>query len=588
MLLHSNNHSKGASRSPFSLLATPAKHTLIAYWVSVAISLAWLLPNHYQPWIAFHSDFYIATALWGILAWCIFSNWSGPSIPVSSSALLFLLLSAFCCLQYFVGVTYFHGQAVITATYFFAGFLAILLGAQFAANQTRLQRKLFVAFLCSMLCAGIASVGISLYQFFGLSYLGVWVVVPSMSDRYAANIGQPNQLATLISCAFCVSLWLYERRALSWRVFLALGLWLLTGAMLAQSRTGYLQLMLIAVVWCFASSRATIARKAACISLFMAFALAFPWALQVLASAVDFARLIEPRALRVDPIRIALWKVMAQAALERPWLGYGMSNFYEAYWVASLNVSALEHLLLGHAHNIFIDLAIWFGIPVAGMVMLGMFFWIKKALFKSTGRSHIWLLTILMVMLLHALLELPLHYAYFLLPFLVIVGYLEYRCAFVFVKIRRAVVGTVLAFAGVLGGVIWVDYMDAEEAFSIFKFELANIGQLPDAEPTQALLITQWQLVIASARMNVNAIQSEQDAQLLIAATRLQPAPLFFLRSAQVLAGRGNYAAAELELGYGCRVSPAVGCDALIRAWKAIQKQKPEYLKIAAPSRRPD
>jgi hypothetical protein len=250
---HFLTRSKGASRSPFSLLSPPTKRTVIAYGIAFAIALSWLLPNHYHPWIAFHSDIYMAAGLWLILAWqCIESG--NQRVSVSHSALALLFLSALCLLQYFAGLTYFHGEAVIAGMYFFGAFLAVVLGAEFAARRTDLSRKTFVALLGSMLVAGVVSAGVSLYQFFSLSYLGIWII-PTMSERLSANMGQPNQLATLISCAICVSIWLHERRALGLKVLLILVAWLLIGATLAQSRTGYLQLVIIALAWCVLPSR---------------------------------------------------------------------------------------------------------------------------------------------------------------------------------------------------------------------------------------------------------------------------------------------------------------------------------------------
>jgi hypothetical protein len=34
----------------------------LANWAGT-LALGWLLPNHYRPWIAFHSDIWIAAAL---------------------------------------------------------------------------------------------------------------------------------------------------------------------------------------------------------------------------------------------------------------------------------------------------------------------------------------------------------------------------------------------------------------------------------------------------------------------------------------------------------------------------------------------
>ena len=571
---------KGASRSPFSLLEPSAKRTVIAYAIAVVLSCTWLLPNHYHPWIAFHSDFYIASAFFGVLAWRL-ATCGKRRILVSSTSLVLLFLSVICLLQYFVGLTYFHGEAVIASMYFIGASLATILGIDFASRDTELLRKLFAAILAALLIAGITSVGISLYQYFALTYLGIWVI-PSMSARFAANMGQPNQLATLISCAICVAVWFFERRKLGLLTLCALVAWLLVGTIMTESRTGFVQLGIIAVAWCVVPSRSDLRQRTALLLMCVVWFFSVTTILGFVAQSLGLSLPFGSREMRPDPVRLALWQDMLNAVLIRPWIGYGSSGFHEAYWIATAGNPALEARLFGHAHNIFIDLAIWFGIPVAVLLGLGFLGWILRAIRYVKWRQYSWLLVILAIIFLHAMLELPLHYAYYLLPFMLLVGYLERRSHALLFSVNKAIISGLVVVAGAAGSIIWIDYMDAEEAFRIFRFESARIGNVPDVEPSPALLVNQWQLVIAAARMSTEAIQNEKDFDLMIGATKLQPAPHFFLKSAEMLTQRGRHKEAENAIRYGCHVNPAIGCTVLKHAWEEKQKRKPENMGVSA------
>lgn len=65
------------------------------------------------------------------------------------------------------------------------------------------------------------------------------------------------------------------------------------------------------------------------------------------------------------------------------------------------------------AHNVVLDLLIWNGIPIGALILLyltGWLYWLNKGAKESVS-----IIAMLMVsaILIHALLEFPIHYAYF-------------------------------------------------------------------------------------------------------------------------------------------------------------------------------
>ena len=122
--------------------------------------------------------------------------------------------------------------------------------------------------------AGIFSVGLQLYQWFG------WAVDPALEDfwifpfsgdgRPYANLGQPNQLASLQLWALCGLLWLLDRQLVRAWVALAAAVFVLIGVALTESRTALLTLTAM-TVWVAVYGRPLLGRELqrACIGLYL-------------------------------------------------------------------------------------------------------------------------------------------------------------------------------------------------------------------------------------------------------------------------------------------------------------------------------
>ena len=80
------------------------------------LSLAWLLPNHYNPWITSHSDFCAFISL--ILTFGLVVYYSNSiKIPVRVLPLLFIIFIPL--LQYLFGIVFFLGDSIITTIYIY-------------------------------------------------------------------------------------------------------------------------------------------------------------------------------------------------------------------------------------------------------------------------------------------------------------------------------------------------------------------------------------------------------------------------------------------------------------------------------------
>jgi len=159
------------------------------------VSLCWLIPVHSPPWTTFPADAWFALiALVGASVVVVRThqglNWHG--LPCLVAALVVLPW-----VQFFWGVLPFAGQAWISSAYLLGFLFALLIGARWEqADSSQLGHALFIA----IGIAAIASVGLQLYTWLELTdsgVMGMWSLGATGSRPYA-NLGQPNQLATLL------------------------------------------------------------------------------------------------------------------------------------------------------------------------------------------------------------------------------------------------------------------------------------------------------------------------------------------------------------------------------------------------------
>lgn len=124
--------------------------------------------------------------------------------------------------------------------------------------------------------------------------------------------------------------------------------------------------------------------------------------------------------------RIEMWKHMFYAAMQKPWLGYG--------WFQT-TIAQLEGVVLfenegnlSSAHNIICDLMLWVGIPFAVLIIGYSLYLIKLVFLSIQGLPQLYLFMMVACILVHAQLEYPLYYSYFLFPLGFFIGILLIDC----------------------------------------------------------------------------------------------------------------------------------------------------------------
>ncbi|MDF3885027.1 PglL family O-oligosaccharyltransferase, partial [Cupriavidus basilensis] len=247
---------------------------------------------------------------------------------------------------------------------------------------------------------------------------------------------------------------------------------------------------------------------------------------------------------RADQVsaRGALWSHAWAMFRAHPWLGVSWGEFGWAQFQQLAQVGVTVEMSL-HAHNALLDLLAKTGLVGTAGVVLSLLAWLwrvaHRRLWLGNGPERaqtVVVLTWLAMLCAHSMLEYPLHYLYFVLPFCFMLGWLE-PSGFGRVRTPRwLAVLAVGAFIGATTAILatmWQDYRRAE-AREYARDEHRKALPMPHF----------WFRQAAAADATEDArITPENAAQLLaphIAAVHLLPTPTLIARTAWLLALSGD------------------------------------------------
>jgi hypothetical protein len=541
---------------------------LSSFWLAAwacALSCAWLLPNHYPPWPSFHADAWTAMIL--SLASAAVIVRSSAAMQWHGSAVLVAVLVCVPWLQYSAGLISFAGQAWMSTAYLLGLLLALLTGQRWErACPDQLAGGLFWA----IGVASVLSVNLQLQTWLGLMNTGIfdlWSMGLS-GERPYANFGQPNQLATFLLWGLLACAWGFVNQKIRASVALLLACFLLLGISLTQSRTAWLGLtFLVVATWAWRRLWRSKWVPLSVTGLFVFFWICPPL-LKGLADALLLAS--EHSYLRDQlqgELRPLAWRLFIDAALHQPWLGYGWTEVGHAQLAVA---SAFPPLYgtFGQSHNLFLDLVLWLGWPIGIFVSVAIVWWFGFCLRAVSNAKDAILIMFLGVIGIHAMLELPLHYAYFLLPTGMVMGVVNSRVGGkpMWSTPRWTLIGLWLMAAVLLSGIV-SDYFRVESSFQTLRFELAHIGTLPPGKPPDVVLLTQLRERIRFMRYKVKPGMSAEELAWALQVVNAYPGAGVLYKAATALALNDRPEEARQWLKKICKISSVEECDLIKRVW---------------------
>jgi hypothetical protein len=227
--------------------------------------------------------------------------------------------------------------------------------------------------------------------------------------------------------------------------------------------------------------------------------------------------------------------------------------------------------MLRNSHSLLIDLLVWNGIPLGGLLILLGAWWLMRAVRACSEVGHLAALLALCAILVHALLEYPLEYMYFLIPAGLLVGHLDaLQGAPTWRSPRLVLAVPAVLLAGMMG---WIstEYLrvhEASDANLMVQAGYARSAPLPDVVLLDASreYIRFWN-VRAEPGMPASQLQWMADV------VGRFPSPPALLRYAMANGLNGRPADARDTLIRLCNMHKAERCDEGRRSWVTAQEQ---------------
>lgn len=544
---------------------------------SLALALAWLLPNANPPWLAFHKDAWMASVLLLVLTVMVFKTRLEPMspAPVTPLAAVLLLLGGGCLLQWGTGEVYSWGHALLGAAYFFGAGLSVVLAQRWEQTKPHAVGDFLFS---AVLIAAFVTTAFMLTQSLRMSAWEVWIQPVPLTSRPFGNLIQPNHAASLLALAMVSMFWWVHRGKVRAPVALLGAAYFGMFVAMSGSRVALLSLATVALMALLLLFRARQPLRWIVLLLVQMLLL---W-LAVYYFNKDWgpggtvASLTPGGAFHRDltSVRQQVYLGYLQAVWHQPWMGYGFNQTVLAQaYLGSIGIELPG--LFTWSHNAFLDLALWFGLPLSILAVAAVVFTLWRLLMAPQNAGRWIYLAGMWVIFLHGMVELPLAYAYFLLPLALLTGAAQAGARLpVWRMPEKAVVGALLVTCVYLA-TLWHDYLRIEDAFNIWRFKQRNIGTYHPKDVPRTQVLDQLESLLTGLRaeetLEPKALAAYRDAVLL------NPSAAALQQLAELQVRGGDARAAQQTADLAWLLSRPDVRSNLARRWRYLASQNPAY-----------
>ena len=385
---------------------------------------ACLLPFHKTPWTTFGSEMLTFLSAFSLVIATFYRGKFSIAKPQWLAA-GFLLIPT---VQLLAGQILYFSNALLCTAYIMLFWVMVVTGYNLAKQHGRVM--VFKLFSGVVIVIGLLSCVIAILQWLQLNSAFYPYMNILKGNRPYANFAQPNNLATFLTMGLFGVLYFYEKRLAPSFVLAPMALIFILTIALTQSRTAWVvclfTLVYLAIKQFGKAKRFGFVKLLVWSGVFVGTIFILPYVNQLIEivsphQVTETASVVERASSGY--LRLDMWNQALVAITQHPWVGYGWNQTGMAQIVAfDLYPS---HEWYKSAHNIFLDLLIWNGIPLALLILLyfvGWLYWLNKGI--KTPESLIATLMVCAI-LIHSMLEYPIHYAYFLLPMGFLLGLIQ-------------------------------------------------------------------------------------------------------------------------------------------------------------------
>lgn len=568
------------------------KTGLLSLTALALLLTSWLQPLHVLPWVSWHSEVLVflailLLALGSTLVRGEYRTEIQRSIALPASVLLWPSLVVLAGVQWLTGQISYGGDALVLSLYFALAAFSWCLGYAAARQEYSATGKALEVVLeplaWALLTGALASVVIALVQTFNVWPDASWISRMPELRRPGGNLGQPNQLATLLLMGMVSLLLLLQIQRLKPLSATSIYVVLMIGLAATESRTGVLSMTML-LLWSLLGARR--------MRLIMP-----PWALVVAYATFLLVYLgwpvwmsqggqYAPNAqINTQPgLRLVVWPQLMEALALRPWAGWGLREVSTAH-----NAVVSDYVLsepYTYAHNIVLDLALGTGVPITLMLLGLSGIWLWRRFHQCTSIGHWYCVGATLPVAVHAMLEFPHAYAYFLAPVMFLLGALEAACGGkALLRLRAGFVSLIITLVATLAAFTVLEYIKIEEDFRVVRFESLRLGKTPeDHVRPKPVLLTQLGGLLTAGRIEPTPAMTAELIETARKAAMRYPWPATQNRYALSLALNGQ----ETEASRQLRVIRAMHGEKVyegIKAnWLSLAEEKyPALAKIVVP-----
>ncbi|WP_428878696.1 Wzy polymerase domain-containing protein [Acinetobacter baumannii] len=516
------------------------------FLAAILLGFAWLSPFHYNPWVMFSSEMSTFAAGLSVLAALFYQN-----IKIPRAQILLLPFTLIPIVQWGFGLVFDLSTALLSTFYLLGFWFMVLAGYNLSLDQKK-RDQIFSGFSLLVIITSLLTSLIAIFQWLNIESHLIYTL-HLIGNRPYGNFGQPNNMATFLIIGLLGCLYLYEKHKVTLWLLLPSALIILFTIALSQSRTSWIVFPFLFIYWVvkqFGKQKRFrfVQGLLWCLAFFLIAGLILPYITQFIEFSTN-TEITETSSFVARAgsghERIGMWIQILHAIAQQPWLGYGWSQTSVAV-VDSIQYGTV-HVWFNSAHNILLDLIIWNGIPISIVIIAYFtcwFLWLNQQ-----AKETISIIAIMMVctVLIHAMLEFPQRYAYFLLTCGFLLGIIQAQTPVLkSIVLNKQVLRLIWGVSLILLLAIWRDYnVYVTNSNLLFKNKQPNAEVLGS---NQIFVLTQFEQRLKWIEMQPETTLSDADLAVWGNFVKNKATPYNLRKYAQLLAYNGKVEQTEQQI----------------------------------------
>lgn len=544
-----------------------AKENFLYIFVSISFLYGILSFQHYSP--SFH-DFYIHAFVFLFLNIGLFVYFFNKELKIYLNQFLWFLVFLTILVQpIFNNIIY--KDALI---YPLAIILSILFLSIAISNLNNKEK--FISKMSFTIILG--AVLLQLTQIFHILKLGFWVDImhlPLQVERFSGNLFQPNQTAFIFVMAVISVIYFFRNLKFHLLEYFLIFIFSL-GVAFTVSRSGFL-ILFISVL--FFNIYYNLLNNVKFINLKYFFISVFGLILGVFlypyfSNNID---IVNRANMSLDDPRTSLFHRTWLIIKEHPFMGVGWKNFSSA---------GLEHFnelrwfsSTDHSHFIFGQLISEFGLLGVGIILLFLIVFIKNR--KVLSISHLYVLTMILIIVFYSMFEFPLWQLRYLIIFSIFLSVFD-RSERVFFIINKSYMFTALTFFFSFFSIYYIfEYKRTSYLYSyILNEKIDLIDKVKEIEKIKPVFGFSFfdDLIVYEVLSNGN-FDLNKKIEVGNRLVHYVPSNVYLMRHARNLAEVGQYENSKYFFSASCHYNFGRECEQTKKYLRDLAIYDPENFK---------